>query len=227
MKIKSGLYIVGTPIGNLSDISFRAIETLNSVDFVYAEDTRHTRKLFNRYDISTKIISCHKFNEVKKSREIIDKINEQKSIALVTDSGMPCISDPGSRVIQICRMANIPITSIPGPTALTTAISMAGCSESGFIFHGFLPHKMGARRKNLLQYEYCTLPVIFYESPYRIKKLLTELNEIIGKNRKVYVFRELTKKFEETLCGTPSEILEALNERTIKGEIVLILTSTE
>ncbi|MEC8313611.1 MAG: 16S rRNA (cytidine(1402)-2'-O)-methyltransferase [Verrucomicrobiota bacterium] len=227
MKIESGLYIVGTPIGNLSDISFRAIDTLRSVDFVFAEDTRHTKKLFSRYEISTPLISCHKFNETRKSKEIIAKINNDKSIALVTDSGMPCISDPGSRVIQICRESNIPITSIPGPTALTTALSMAGCSESGFVFHGFLPHKMGARRKNLLQYEDCTLPVIFYESPYRIKKLLTELNEIIGKNRKIYVFRELTKKFEETLYGTPSEILKSLNERTIKGEIVLILTPTE
>jgi len=227
MKMKPGLFIVGTPIGNLSDISFRAIETLNSVDYVYAEDTRHTKKLFNRYDISTKIISCHKFNEIKKSKEIIDKIKEKKSIALVTDSGMPCISDPGSRLIQICRMVNIPITSIPGPTALTTAISLAGCTESGFIFHGFLPHKMGGRKKNLLQYKDQTSPVVFYESPYRLKKLLTEIKEIIGKNRKVYVFRELTKKFEESLHGTPTEILKTLNERTIKGEIVLILTPEE
>ena len=149
MEIKPSLYIVGTPIGNLSDISFRAIETLKSVDFVFAEDTRHTKKLFSRYEISTPLISCHKFNEAKKSKEIITKINNDKSIALVTDSGMPCISDPGSRVIQICRKSNIPISVIPGPTALTSAISLAGCSESGFVFHGFLPHKEVGRKKLL------------------------------------------------------------------------------
>ena len=223
MEIKPSLYIVGTPIGNLSDISFRAIETLKSVDYVFAEDTRHTKKLFSRYEISTPLISCHKFNEAKKSKEIITKINNDKSIALVTDSGMPCISDPGSRVIQICRKSNIPISVIPGPTALTSAISLAGCSESGFVFHGFLPHKEVGRKKIIEKYKNYSVPIIFYESPYRLLKLLKQVCEVLGEKTFVYVFRELTKKFEETLEGTSQEILEALGDRPVKGEIVVIV----
>lgn len=223
MEIDSGLFIVGTPIGNLEDISFRAINTLKNVDLILAEDTRHTKKLTLKYEIKTKLTSCHKFNEVKKSNEIITQLKNGKSIALVSDSGMPNISDPGGRLIDICRKEGINITSVPGPTALTTALAMTGFYKNGFIFCGFLPHKSGGRKKEIERWMKCDRPVIFYESPYRLIKLLNEIEKYLGKETKLFIFRELTKKFEECTFGTPSEILCSYENRTIKGEIVVVL----
>ncbi|MDZ8119341.1 16S rRNA (cytidine(1402)-2'-O)-methyltransferase [Pontiella agarivorans] len=221
--MESGLYIVGTPIGNLGDISFRALETLKGVDLIVAEDTRHTRRLTDRYEISTHMMSCHKFNENQRSEQIIERIQNGGTVAMVTDSGMPCISDPGSRVILHCREAGIPITAVPGPAAVTTAVALSGFGEKGFIFAGFLPHKSGGRKRDLLKWADADLPVVLYESPYRLIKVLNEIEEHLGAGRTVFVGRELTKKFEECTCGTPQEIRATYEQRTVKGECVVII----
>ena len=215
--------MVGTPIGNLGDISARAIETLNEVDLIVAEDTRHTRRLTERYEIKTHLQSCHKFNEIQRAEQLIERIQEGQSIAMVTDSGMPCISDPGSRVVSLCRKADVPITSIPGPAAVTTAVALSGYGEKGFIFAGFLPHKSGGRKRDLVKWKEADLPVVFYESPYRLLKLMGEISEHLDPERTVFVGRELTKKFEECTEGTPEYICKTYENRTVKGECVVII----
>ncbi|VGO17254.1 Ribosomal RNA small subunit methyltransferase I [Pontiella desulfatans] len=219
----SGLYIVGTPIGNLGDLSFRALETLREADLIVAEDTRHTRRLTERYEINTHLMSCHKFNEKQRAEQIIDRIQQGQAVAMVTDSGMPCISDPGSRVVLLCHEAGIPITSVPGPAAVTTAVALSGFGEKGFIFAGFLPHKSGGRKRDLEKWKEADLPVVFYESPYRMLKLLGEIEQHLGSDRTVFVGRELTKKFEELSTGRPAEILARYEGRTVKGECVVIV----
>jgi 16S rRNA (cytidine1402-2'-O)-methyltransferase len=219
----AGLYIVGTPIGNLGDLSFRAEETLREVDLIMAEDTRHTRRLTERQGIATRLMSCHKFNEIQRAEQIIERIQEGAAIAMVTDSGMPGISDPGARVVALCREAGVMVTSIPGPAAVTTAVALSGLGEKGFIFAGFLPHKSGGRKRDLLKWAEADLPVVFYESPYRLIKLLGEIEEHLGADRTVFVGRELTKKFEELSTGTPSEICRQYEGRNVKGECVVIV----
>jgi len=221
--MEAGLYIVGTPIGNLGDISFRALETLKEADLIVAEDTRYSRRLTDRYEISTRMMSCHKFNEHQRSEQIIERIQGGEAVAMVTDSGMPCISDPGSRVILLCREAGIMITAVPGPAAVTTAVALSGFGEKGFIFAGFLPHKSGGRKRDLEKWADADLPVVFYESPYRLMKILDQIEAYLGPERTVFVGRELTKKFEECTTGTPSEIREAYEKRTVKGECVVIV----
>ena len=221
--MEAGLYIVGTPIGNLGDISFRAIETLKEVDLIVAEDTRHTRRLTSRYEITTHLQSCHKFNEIQRAEQLIDRIREGGSVAMVTDSGMPGISDPGSRVVALCREADVPITSVPGPAAVTTAVALSGYGEKGFIFAGFLPHKSGGRKRDLVKWAEADLPVVLYESPYRLIKLMNEIEEYLGADRTVFVGRELTKKFEECTEGTPAEIRQVYENRTVKGECVVLI----
>ena len=221
--MEAGLYIVGTPIGNLGDISFRAIETLKEVDLIVAEDTRHTRRLTSRYEITTHLQSCHKFNEIQRAEQLIDRIREGGSVAMVTDSGMPGISDPGSRVVALCREADVPITSVPGPAAVTTAVALSGYGEKGFIFAGFLPHKSGGRKRDLVKWAEADLPVVLYESPYRLIKLMNEIEEYLGADRTVFVGRELTKKFEECTEGTPEEIRQVYENRTVKGECVVLI----
>ncbi len=219
----AGLYIVGTPIGNLGDLSFRSLETLKEADLIVAEDTRHTRRLTDRYEISTRLMSCHKFNEAQRAEQIIERIKNGGAVAMVTDSGMPCISDPGSRVILLCKEAGVPITSVPGPAAVTTAVALSGFGEKGFIFAGFLPHKSGGRKRDLLKWAAADLPVALYESPYRLIKLMNEIEEHLGAERIVFVAREMTKKFEELTTGTPAQIRETYEGRTVKGECVVII----
>jgi 16S rRNA (cytidine1402-2'-O)-methyltransferase len=225
--MESGLYIVGTPIGNLGDISSRALETLKEADLIVAEDTRHSRRLTDRYDISTHMMSCHKFNEKQRAEQIVDRIHDGQAVAMITDSGMPCISDPGSRVVLLCQEAGIPITSVPGPAAVTTAIALSGFGEKGFIFAGFLPHKSGGRKRDLLKWAEADIPVVLYESPYRLIKVLDEIEAHLGEDRTVFVAREMTKKFEELTTGTPSEIKATYENRTVKGECVVIIQPSQ
>lgn len=219
----AGLYIVGTPIGNLGDMTARGIETLKEASLILAEDTRQTRKLLTHFDIRTHCISCHKFNEAQRCEEILNRIRNGEVIAMVTDSGMPCISDPGSRIVAACRDAELMITSAPGPTAVTTALALSGFGGHGFLFAGFPARKSGARRKLLEQCAEVPVPVILYESPYRLLKLIDEIETVLGENRKVFVARELTKKFEELISGTAAEIRQRFSGRTVKGECVLII----
>ena len=213
----AGLYIVGTPIGHLGDMTARGITTLKEA----------TRNLLNHFEIKTHCISCHKFNEAQRCDEIIARIRSGEAVAMVTDSGMPCISDPGARVVEACRTAGVMITSAPGPTAVTTALALSGFGGHGFLFAGFLPRKSGARRRILEQCAALPVPAIFYESPYRLMKLLEEIEAVMGAERQVFVARELTKKFEELLRGTPAEIRQRFGERTVKGECVVIVGSGE
>lgn len=217
-----GLYVVGTPIGNLSDISARALDTLRSVAAILAEDTRHTRKLLSRYDIHTPLISCHRFNEASRSDAVLDRIRHGAALALVSDSGMPGVSDPGAHVVSACRRADLPVYVVPGPSAVTSAIALSGYGGKGFVFDGFLPHKSGARRRRLGELLSGEWPVVLYESPYRAMKLMTELNDL-APDRELYVGRELTKRFEESTFGLPGDILAAYEGRAIKGEWVVVI----
>jgi 16S rRNA (cytidine1402-2'-O)-methyltransferase len=225
--MEAGLYIVGTPIGHLGDMTARGIQTLKEASLVIAEDTRTTRNLLNHFEIKTYCISCHKFNEAQRCDEIIARIRNGEAVAMVTDSGMPCISDPGARIVEACRAAGVMITSAPGPTAVTTALALSGFGGHGFLFAGFLARKTGARRKTLEQCAALPVPVILYESPYRLMKLLEEIETVMGAERRIFVARELTKKFEELISGTPVEIRKRFGERTVKGECVVIIDSAE
>lgn len=225
--MEAGLYLVGTPIGNLGDMSARGIEALKNASLIIAEDTRQTRKLLTHFGISTHCISCHKFNEAQRCEEIVARLRSGDAVAMVTDSGMPCISDPGARIVEACRAAGVMITSAPGPTAVTTALALSGFSAHGFVFAGFLPRKSGARRKILEPCAALPVPVVFYESPYRLLKLLDELEEVFGAERPLFVARELTKKFEELLRGTASGIRARFDGRAVKGECVVIAGPAE
>lgn len=219
-----GLYIVGTPIGNLGDITLRAIETLKSAHLIVAEDTRHTRHLLDRYEIRTPTISCHKFNEASRVELVLGKIREGQAVALVTDAGMPAVSDPGSRVVAACHDAGVPVIVIPGPSSVTAAVALSGFGGAGFFFEGFLSHKSAARARRLAELADCEAPVVLFESPYRLLKLLGEIEKMLGA-RPVFVAREMTKHFEEHLRGPASEIAARFGNRTVKGEIVVVIAT--
>ncbi|MEI6788956.1 MAG: 16S rRNA (cytidine(1402)-2'-O)-methyltransferase [bacterium] len=218
----SGLYVVGTPIGNLDDLSPRAIETLRGVNAILTEDTRRTRILLDRFGLKTPTLSCHKFNEASRVDGVLDRLHRGDSLALVSDAGMPGVSDPGSRVVAACRKARIPVICIPGPSSVTTAVALSGFNGSGFVFAGFTPRKSGALRKFLQQFSECPAPIVIFESPYRLVKVLDEIESCLGP-RDLFLGRELTKKFEETLWGTPAEIRQVFQGRTVKGEIVMVI----
>ncbi|MCH8941982.1 MAG: 16S rRNA (cytidine(1402)-2'-O)-methyltransferase [Bacteroidetes bacterium] len=216
------LYIVSTPIGNLKDITLRALEILNEVDFIACEDTRVTSKLLNRFDIKIELTSLNAVNENKKAAKICDRILMGENCALVSDAGTPSISDPGVRLVSLAIKKNLRVVPIPGITALITALSISGLPTNSFVFEGFLPQKKGRQKKlKLLAEEERT--IIIYESTYRIEKLLNELNEYMP-SRTIAVCRELTKKFEEVWKGKPIEILNYLNEKITKGEFVVVIS---
>ena len=217
-----GLYIVGTPIGNLEDISQRALAVLKAADLIVAEDTRHSGFLLSHYGIRKPILSCHKFNEQSRTHVVMDRIKSGAAVALVTDSGMPGVSDPGSRMVRVCREQGLYVTAIPGPTAATTAVALSGFGGRGFLFEGFLDHRDAARRKRLAELAAQELPLVLYESPYRLIKLMAAIEEVMGP-RLVFVGREMTKKFEESTWGTPAEIRAAFEGRAVKGEIVVVV----
>ena len=219
-----GLYLVGTPIGNLEDVTLRALRILRSATHVLAEDTRHTRILLDRHGISTPLISCHKFNERAREEEILRRIRAGEALALVTDAGMPGISVPGARAADAVRAAGLPVTVIPGPCALSAAVALCGAVESrGFLFEGFLDHKTAARRRRLQELAAFPAPIVFYESTHRILKLLDEVEQELGGARRLFIARELTKKFEETVAGTPAELRAHYQTHSLKGEFVVIL----
>ena len=222
-----GLYLVGTPIGNLEDVTLRALRILRSATHILAEDTRHTRLLLDRHGIRTPLISCHKFNERAREDEILRRIRAGEALALVTDAGMPGISDPGARAADAVRAAGLPVTVIPGPCALSAAVALCGAVESrGFLFEGFLDHKTAARRRRLRELAAFPAPIVFYESTHRILKLLDEVEQELGPARRLFIARELTKKFEETVAGTPAELRAHYQTHSLKGEFVVILLPT-
>ena len=218
------LYIVSTPIGNLKDITIRALETLKSVDLIAAEDTRHTKKLLKEYGIDTPLTSNFEHNKLQKSKILLKTLQDGKDIALVTDAGTPGISDPGYRLVEIAQQHDIPVTVIPGATACIAALSLSGLPTDAFIFEGFLPVKKGSRQNKLAKFQDEKRTVIFYESVHRIVKTLIDIAEVLPKAR-VVVCREMTKKFEEVVQGTAEEVLEHFANQKPKGEFVIVLSN--
>lgn len=216
------LYIVPTPIGNLKDITYRAIEVLKEVDIILAEDTRQTKKLTNHYGIDKMLWSHHKFNEHKATESLILKLKSGTKLALVSDGGTPGISDPGFFLVRACLEAGIEVETLPGAVALIPALINSGFACDKFVFEGFLPHKKG--RKTRLEYIATEdRSVILYESPHRILKTLEQIIQYIGPDRPVSISRELTKTFEETRRGTAQELLDHYSKNKAKGEIVLVV----
>lgn len=218
------LFIVATPIGNLQDITFRALETLRAVDGILCEDTRVTKKLLHHYGIVKPLISYHQHSAEKIYAKISSLLDEKKRLALVTDAGTPGIADPGARLINYVRerFPDITISPIPGPSALTAALSVAGIERSQFCFLGWPPHKKG-RKTFFDRIATNAAPVVFYESPHRIQKALNELERVLSNNQKIIVLRELTKIYEEILRGTPSEVKRALTLQKTRGEFVVVV----
>ncbi|HEY3855980.1 MAG TPA: 16S rRNA (cytidine(1402)-2'-O)-methyltransferase [Verrucomicrobiae bacterium] len=216
------LYLVATPIGNLEDITLRALRVLRECDVVAAEDTRHSGQLLKHFGISKPLLSYFEFNEARRSEEIIERLRRGEKVALVTDAGSPGISDPGERVVRAARAAGLRVEAVPGPSALVVALTASGLPTEEFHFVGFLPHKSGQRRRKLESLATVPGTLIFYESPYRITKLLEELNDLYP-TRKTLLARELTKKFEEYREGLPAALLQELQGRAIRGEFVVLV----
>lgn len=219
---KGKIYLVGTPIGNLKDITLRAIETLKMVDIILAEDTRQTLKLLNHLEISKPQISYHRHNEVDKIDEVKRLLDEGKIIALVSDAGMPRISDPGEALVETLITEGYKVEVIPGVTALTTAIAYTNFDSATFVFEGFLPMRPTRRREKLEKLKYETRTIVFYEAPHKILATLKDLYKFLG-DRKICIARELTKLHEECRYSTLSEQIERIEQEGIKGEIVLIV----
>lgn len=221
--MKSGiLYIVSTPIGNLGDITLRGIKTLQEVDLIAAEDTRRARTLMAAHNIHKRVTSYHSYNLKKKTSVLIKALKDGETIALISDSGTPGISDPGSVLISECIKNKIEITAVPGPTALIAALALSGKPTNKFIFEGFLSNKKAKRRKRLEELKDEKRTIVIYESPHRIVKFMEDLIDILG-DRDIVLAREMTKKFEETLRGKPSDILNHFQNTKPRGEFVVII----
>lgn len=219
----SSLYLVGTPIGNLNDMSFRAINILKNVSLIACEDTRQTKKLMNKFEIKNNLISFNKNNSFNKIPKIINEIKSGKSIALVSDAGLPSICDPGEDLVKEAKSKELNVICIPGPCAALTALVSSGINSSRFIFEGFLPRKKKERDKILLEISKSERTIVLYESPHRLIKLLKELKEFCGEEREIQIFRELTKKHEEHINTNINMALEIFSNKEIIGEISLVI----
>lgn len=217
------LYIVSTPIGNLEDITLRALNVLREVDIIAAEDTRHTRKLLNHYGISKPMISYWGEKEKVKTKEVLKRLSSGRSVALVSDAGTPGISDPGAVLVRAALNEGIDVIPVPGPSALVAALSVSGICTEEFAFLGFLPSKRTGRRKKLMELVLESRTLVFYESPHRIEDALIDIEETLGGDRKAAVIKELTKFYEEILRGTLAELLDRLKETTVAGEYVIVV----
>lgn len=216
------LYLCATPIGNLEDITFRVLRTLKEVDLIAAEDTRNSIKLLNHFEIKTPMTSYHEYNKIEKAYQLVDKMREGKNIALITDAGTPGISDPGEDLVRICYEEGIEVTSLPGPAACITALTMSGLPTRRFAFEAFLPRDKKERALVLEQLKNETRTIILYEAPHHLIKTLEELHGVLG-NRKIAVCRELTKRYEEKTLSTIEDMLNFYKENEPRGEYVLVL----
>jgi 16S rRNA (cytidine1402-2'-O)-methyltransferase len=221
----STLYLVATPIGNLEDITLRALRVLRECDVVAAEDTRHSGQLLKHFGISKPMLSYFQFNEARRSEEIIERLRRGEKVALVTDAGSPGISDPGERVVKAAVKAGFRVEAVAGPCALIAGLTASGLPAQEFHFVGFLPHKSGQRKNKLELLKPVPGTLVFYESPYRIEKLLGELSQVFPESD-VVLARELTKRFEEFLRGKPAELLEIARQRHLKGEFVVLVAGS-
>jgi 16S rRNA (cytidine1402-2'-O)-methyltransferase len=216
------LYVVATPIGNLKDITFRAVEVFREVDFVVAESSLRALKLLSYLEIRKPIISINSYNEERKAKGIAEQLQKGKKCALITSAGTPCISDPGNHIVRKCWEEGIEVKSVPGPSAVVGAVSISGLFADRFLFFGFLPQKRGKQKKILLEFSELPYPIIFYESPRRLRGTLENLHEIFG-NRQAVIVKEMTKVHEKVYRGQIYELLENLPEDEIKGEFIIII----
>jgi 16S rRNA (cytidine1402-2'-O)-methyltransferase len=224
----SALYLVATPIGNLEDITLRALRVLKEVDLIACEDTRQTQKLLTHYEIPTRTVSYHEHNEMTKAAELVVDLESGAKIALVTDAGMPGISDPGFRLIALAIRHHVPVIPIPGASAFLAALVASGLPTDSFRFSGFLPAKSGQRRKLLESVRESPRTQVFYEAPHRLLETLTDVIEVLGEDRHIVVAREVTKLHEEFLRGRAAEVSEQLSARgSVKGEITLLIAKAE
>jgi 16S rRNA (cytidine1402-2'-O)-methyltransferase len=213
---------VATPIGNLGDVSMRAVETLRSVDAIAAEDTRRTRKLLAHYEIRTPLLAYHEHNEARAARAVVDKLLDGRSVALVTDAGTPLVSDPGYRLLDLAVREGIEVVAVPGPSAVVAALSISALPPMPFHFEGFLPRKSAARRTKLTLLSELNGTLVFYVSPHRVAAVLRDMSEVLG-DRRAVVARELTKVHEEVLRGGLADLAREASERKLKGEIVVLV----
>jgi 16S rRNA (cytidine1402-2'-O)-methyltransferase len=224
----AALYLVATPIGNLEDITLRAVRTLKEVDLIACEDTRQTQKLLHHYGVTTRTISYHEHNEMTRAPELVLELERGARIALVTDAGMPGISDPGYRLISLAIRHHVPVVPIPGASAFLAALVASGLPTDSFRFSGFLPAKRGQRRQMLESVKDSPRTQVFYEAPHRVKEALEDVVEVLGADRQVVIAREVTKIHEEFLRGRAAEVLEQLKARgEVKGEITLLIAKPE
>jgi len=222
------LYLVATPIGNLEDITLRALRVLKGVDLVAAEDTRHSRKLFGHFGITTPLTSFFQHNEAAKGERIIELLRQGQSVALISDAGTPAISDPGYLLVRRCREEQLPVTAVPGPSAIVTALSISGLPVTAFAFEGFLPARSGARRQIFAAAaNECRRTLVYYEAPHRLLATLRDLREELGESRQIAVARELTKIHEELFRGSVVEALDHFGAGRVRGEIVLLIAPGE
>jgi 16S rRNA (cytidine1402-2'-O)-methyltransferase len=221
-ETKGILYLCATPIGNLEDITLRALRVLREVDLIAAEDTRHTRKLLSHYDIHTRLTSYHKFNQVKKGETLLELLESGKSVALVSDAGLPGVSDPGAELVAGALEKGLRVVPVPGPSAGITALVVSGLPTDAFVFAGFLPAAKKARRQKLVELRSQKKTLIFYESPHRLRGTLADLQEILGA-RPAAVARELTKKYEEMIRGSLQDILKHFQDKEPRGEFTLVV----
>ncbi len=220
------LYVVATPIGNLDDITFRALEVLRSADVIAAEDTRHSGNLLRHFEIRKPLVSYHEHNEARRTAQLVERLAAGENIALITDAGVPALSDPGARLIRKCIERNLPFTILPGPSSILTALVGSGFDLDRFCFRGFLPVKSGQRERELRAAAAREEATIFFESPYRLTKTLAACGEIMP-DRQLCVARELTKKFEEFRRGTGAELLAHYEAKAPKGEITLVIAGRD
>lgn len=217
------LYLCATPIGNLGDITIRVLDTLREVDLIAAEDTRHSIRLLNHFEIKTPMTSYHEFNKVEKARYLVDKMREGTNIALITDAGTPGISDPGEELVKQCHEAGIELTSLPGPAACITALTISGRSTRRFVFEAFLPSDKKERKEILGELVNETRTIIFYEAPHRLIRTLEEIKDVLGEDRALTICRELTKRHETTFLTTFGEALTYYETNEPRGEYVLVI----
>ncbi|GEN55361.1 16S rRNA (cytidine(1402)-2'-O)-methyltransferase [Halobacillus faecis] len=220
------LYIVPTPIGNLEDMTFRAVNTLKEVDMIGAEDTRNSRKLLNHFEISTTLVSYHEHNKHTKGPELLERLRDGKNIAIVSDAGMPGISDPGTDLVQRAVEVDVPVVVLPGANAALPALAGSGLSTEGFYFHGFLPRKKKDRAAVLQQLQSVQVTLIFYESPHRLKEMLSHVHDVLG-NRKASLVRELTKRYEEYVRGDLGELVDWAHSEQVRGEFCVVIEGAD
>lgn len=228
-ELEAGLYVVATPLGNLKDITERALQTLKSVKLIVAEDTRHSKRLLQYYGIETKLLSLHQHNERERCEEVVSRINQGKAVALISDAGTPTISDPGHLLVQAAHVAKIKVVPVPGPSAVIAALSVSGFPAGQFIFEGFLPSKSAARQQKLQSLMSETRTQVFYEAPHRIVAMLTDLRDVFGGERKALLARELTKMFETVRVTSLGDLVDWVTQDSDQqlGEFVIVVEGSQ